>query len=265
MTEIPPPWQFGFFWMALAAVGQAAIVAGLVGPHLVVRRLALAGDALAHALLPGLVIATAWNVAPMLGALAAALVAGGLSLLLGRRRIREDSALAIVLTGLFALGILLMSLLGESRDFHGFLFGNLLGITGWDLGLGGILVLVVAAVALPLHKELELAALDATFARQCGFAPERLQLTVYAMLALAVAVSSQTVGVLLTSALLIIPGATANLFASTLRGIILGAIALALLAGIGGAFASYYIDAPLGATVVGVAVMFFLLGRVVRR
>ena len=175
------------------------------------------------------------SIAPIFGALAAALATGLLSILLGQRQVREDSALSIVLTGLFALGVILMAALGEARDFHGFLFGNLLAIGNLDLWLGGVLVLAVGVIAVLLHKELELGALDPGFARQCGFPPQRLRLAVYVMLALAVAVASQTVGVLLTSALLVIPSATAGLFARTLGGTAAISIGLALVSGIVGA------------------------------
>jgi manganese/iron transport system permease protein len=164
--------------------------------------------------------------------------------------VREDSAIGVMFTAMFALGILLISMTNSFRDLSHILFGNILGVTRDDL----ILISIVAALTLVtlalLHKELELTSFDPTHAHAIGLNADRLRYVLLFLLALTVVSGIQVVGVVLTSALLITPAAAAGLLTRRLPHMMLTAVIIAVLSGIVGLYASYYADVSSGAAIV---------------
>jgi ABC-type Mn2+/Zn2+ transport system permease subunit len=260
------PFTLAFMQTALAAAVLIGVTNAVLGVHIVKRRMAFAGDALAHSTLPGLAIAQMLGQSLSLGAmLAAAVAAVAIHLVSRRRAIAEDTAIGVIFTGLFAVGIVLTSRTKSFRDLSHVLFGNVLGVTREDLGLiAGMTALIIAGLVL-IHKELELTAYDPTHAKAIGLKPSMTRLILLILLALAVVTGIQVVGVILTSALLITPAATASLVARTLPGMMVIAVLVAIASSVIGLAASFHLQAPSGAAIVIVCTMAFITAAAVRK
>jgi manganese/iron transport system permease protein len=255
---IVAPFRFGFMQTALIGAALVGVACASIGVYVVLRRMAFIGDALAHTILPGVVIAylNQWNLQG--GALIAGLVTAlGIGWLTRNQQIREDTAIGIMFTGLFALGVLLMSTARSFRDFTHILFGNVLGVTGGDLLLIAGITLGVLALLLLFHKELELTSFDPNHAQVIGLRPDRLRYLLLVLLAFTVVSSIQVVGVVMTSALLITPAAAAALLTQRLWRMIIIASVIAVASGVIGLYASYYANVSSGAAIVLACTGFF--------
>lgn len=255
------PFQFEFMRTALLASFLIGLACASIGVYVVLRRMAFIGDALAHTVLPGLVVAymNSWNLFG--GALVAGVITAlSIGWLSEREEIREDTAIGIVFTGMFALGILLFSVSGKRsfRDLTHILLGNILGVTSntlWLIALTAAAVMILLAL---FHKELELTSFDPTYAEVIGLRAARLRYLLLVLLAFTVVSSIQAVGVVMTSALLVTPAATASLLTNRLMRMIAIAVFVAVASGIIGLYASYYADVSAGAAIVLACTGFFL-------
>jgi manganese/iron transport system permease protein len=251
MNWLLEPLSFGFIRTALAAAAIVGVTCAALGVYVVLRRMAFIGDALAHTALPGVVVAylNGWNLFG--GAVAAGLLTAlGIGWVSRRQAVREDTAIGVLFTGMFALGILLISGVRSFRDFSHILFGNILGVTLPDLALlAGIALGILLALAV-FHKELELTSFDPMHAEAIGIRADRLRTLLLVLLALAVVSSIQVVGVVLTSALLVTPAAAASLLTKRLPLMIAIAAAVAVGSGVAGIFLSYYLAVASGAAIV---------------
>ncbi|MBM3226167.1 MAG: metal ABC transporter permease, partial [Candidatus Tectomicrobia bacterium] len=165
MDWLSTPLQYAFMQTGCLAAVLVGVTCATLGVHVVVRRLAFMGDALAHAVLPGLVLASlgGWDLTA--GALVAGTVTAlGIGWLARRQVLADDTAIGILFTSMLALGILLASLKRSFRDFSHVLFGNLLGVSWGDLLVIAVVTVLVLSVLLVLHKELELTAVDPLYA-----------------------------------------------------------------------------------------------------
>lgn len=243
----------------LAAV-LVSLTCAVLGVYVVLRRMAFIGDALAHTVLPGLVIAylNSWNLAggALAAGLATALLIGWLS---ERQEIREDTAIGIVFTGMFALGILLMSTTRSFRDFTHILFGNILGVTSTELLFIGAVASVVLILLALFHKELELTSVDPGYAAVIGLRVHWIRYLLLCLLALAVVSAIQAVGVVLTSALLVTPAAAASLLTQRLTPMMISAALIAIFSGVAGLYTSYYSSVSSGAAIVLVCTACFCI------
>ncbi|MSR69296.1 MAG: metal ABC transporter permease [Phycisphaerales bacterium] len=267
---IMEPWAMGFMRMGLGAALVAGLSCALLGVYVVYRRLAFAGEAMSHTTLPGLVVAQMHGFSLAAGALASNVIAAiGINILssgMARRRgVREDAAIGVVFTGMFALGVILMSFAGNRSDFLHLLFGNILSVTRGDLWFMIGAGFTIVATLLLLHKELELSSYDAHYADLIGIGSGRLRLVILTLVALAVVSGVQVVGVILTSALLITPAATAALFARRLVPMLFLSVAISWSAIITGLYLSYYCSLPPGAAIVALASLIFVAAWVWRR
>jgi ABC-type Mn2+/Zn2+ transport system permease subunit len=259
------PFQYNFMRTAALAGALVGATCALLGVYVVLRRMAFIGDALAHTVLPGLVIAylNRWNMTG--GALAAGIITAlGIGWLSRRREIREDTAIGILFTGMFALGILLMSAVRSFRDFSHMLFGYIIGVTDDQLRLFAALALVIIVVLVLLHKELELTSFDPIHAQVIGLRPDALRYALLVLMALAVVGAIQAVGVVLTSALLIVPAATASLLTKRLPAMMALATLIAVISSLTGLLVSYHLDVASGAAIVLICIAIFLLVWVIR-
>jgi manganese/iron transport system permease protein len=228
--------------------------------------MAFIGDALAHTTLPGLVVAylNGWNLFG--GAVAAGvLTALGIGWLSRRDTVREDTAIGILFTAMFAFGILLMSTVKSFRDLSHILFGNLLGVTHGDLLLIALVAVLVLSVLIFFHKELELTSFDPSHAEVIGLKTDRLRYGLLFLLALTVVTGIQAVGVVLTSALLITPAAAASLLTNRLPRMILVAVGVAVASSVAGLYASYYFSVASGSSIVLICTACFGLAWLARR
>jgi manganese/iron transport system permease protein len=245
------PLSFGFIRTALAAAVLIGLTCACVGVYVVLRRMAFIGDALAHTALPGVVVAylNGWNLFG--GAIVAGMITAlGIGWFSRRQAVREDTAIGVLFTGMFALGILLISTVRSFRDFTHILFGNILGVTAGDLALMAVVAAGTLLTLLLFHKELELTSYDPQHAAVIGIQPDRMRLLLLLLLALTVVTSIQVVGVVLTSALLVTPAATASLLTKRLPRMMLIAALVAAGSGLVGMYASYYAAVSSGAAIV---------------
>ena len=260
MDWLIEPFRYGFMQTALAAAVLVGLTCAVLGAYVVQRRMAFVGDALSHTTLPGLVIAYlfGWNLS--LGALAACVLAAvGIGWISRRQTVKEDTAIGVVFTGMFAVGIFLMSRARSFRDLSHMLFGNILGV-GWDnlqlmAGVTGVVLLTLFA----FHKELELTSFDVTYAEVIGIRADRLKYLLLVLLALAVVTGIQAAGVILTSALLVTPAAAASLLTDRFPRIMLIAAAISVASAVVGLYFSYYLQASSGAAIVLTCTAVFVL------
>ena len=258
------PFRYSFMQTGLLAVVLIGVPAAVIGTYVVLRRMAFIGDALAHTVLPGLVVAylVGWSLSG--GAIVAGVITAVLIGWLARRQeVREDTAIGIVFTGMFALGILLISTVRSYRDFTHMLFGNILGVTVGDLRLMLVIAVVVLATLLLFHKELELSSADPIYARVIGIPVDRLTLLLLILLSFCVVTGIQAVGVVLTSALLVTPAAAALLTHRLVQMMALAAF-FVVVAGIVGLYASFYFNVSSGAAIVLTCTLIFGVAWVVR-
>src|SRR3712207_2818292 len=265
MEWLIAPFRYSFMQTGLLAILLVSVTCATVGVYVVLRRMAFIGDALAHTTLPGLVVAylRGWNL--FLGAIVAGLItAFGIGWLSRREAVREDTAIGILFTAMFSLGILLVSTTRSFRDLSHMLFGDILGVTPGDLAIIGGVAIVVVVALIALHKELELTSFDPTHAEVIGLRADRMRYVLLALLALAVVSAIQAVGVVLTSALLVTPAAAAALVTDRLPHMMLLATLIAVGSGIVGLYASYYWSVSSGAAIVLACTGCFALAWCVR-
>jgi ABC-type Mn2+/Zn2+ transport system permease subunit len=245
------PLSFSFMRTGMAAALIVSVTCAVLGTYVVLRRMAFIGDALAHTVLPGLVVAylNGWNL--FWGAIGAGLLTAlGIGWVSRRGTVREDTAIGVFFTAMFALGILLMSGLNSFRDLSHILFGNILGVRQEDLLVIGVIGAAVLLALFLLHKELELTSYDPTYAQVIGLRADRMRFLLLILLALTVVTCIQVVGVILTSALLVTPAAAAALLTTRLPRMMLLAALIATGSAVVGLYASYYADIASGSTIV---------------
>ncbi len=264
------PMNYSFMRRALLASLLISMTCSSLGVHVVHRRMAFLGDAIAHTTLPGLVIAwlNRWNL--FWGALVAAvLTAIGISWISRRERIREDTAIGVLFSGMFALGVVLISRTKSYRDFSHMLFGNVLGVSAESLIGILIVTLVVFVVLALLSKELMLTAVDPLHAQVIGLSAEKTRSILLVLMALTIVTAIQAVGVVLTSAMLVTPAATAVILTNRLRRQMFLGLVISSFSSISGLYASYYFGISAGGAIVLVCTTCFccafLIQAVVRR
>jgi manganese/iron transport system permease protein len=182
-----------------------------------------------------------------------------------RQQVKEDTAIGVVFTGMFAVGVLLMSRAGSFRDLSHMLFGNVLGVTTHDLYLIAGVAAVVLLTLWLFHKELELTSYDPMHAEVIGLRAGLMRLLLLGLLALAVVTGIQAVGVILTNALLVTPAAAAGLLTTSFPRRMLLAAVLSTVCAVVGLVASYLLQASSGASIVLACTAAFALSGVVAR
>lgn len=251
MELVLEPLGYTFMLRALLTALVAGVVCALLSCWLVLIGWSLMGDAVSHAVLPGVALAYLAGVPFAIGAVVfgfGAVMAIGV--IRDTSRIKEDAAIGIVFTTLFALGLVLVSVAPSHIDLQHIIFGNLLGISRGDLIQILVLALVVLAVLVLKRRDFTLYAFDPTHTYAIGLNPRRLGLVLLALMALTTVVALQAVGVILVVAMLIIPGASARLLTDRFTRMLLIAPTLSVLCAVAGVYLSYYTDTPTGAMIV---------------
>ncbi len=253
--------DLAFLPKALAVAVMSSIVCGIVGSYVVLRGMAFIGDAVAHAVFPGLAVAFVVSGNLVLGGtIAGVLTAVLIAVFSQNRRLKEDSVIGVLFVGAFALGIVIISQApGYAGSLQQFLFGSITGIPDSDVWVVAVTGLLVVLVVLLLHKEFVTVALDRESARALGLRVFWFDLVLYVLVTLAVVISVQTIGNVLVLALLVAPAATARLLTDRLGTMMV----LAPVIGAGGALVGLYVswswDLPAGGTIVLVLVAAFVL------
>ena len=259
------PLSYAFMQRGLLAAVIVGVVCSTVGSFIVLRGMAFFGDALAHAILPGVAAGYLLGGGGRAQLFWWALVAAILSSLgigaLGRAtRLKEDTAIGIVFSGMFALGIAMIS---SSRnyalDLSHFLFGNVLGISENDLWITGIFGIAVVFLILVFYKEFLVLSFDSMLATTLRIPSRALETLLYILIAVTIVLSLQTVGVALMVAMLVTPAATAFLVTKRLPVMMVLAAAIAAASGIIGLYVSFYLSVASGAAIVLTCTAFFII------
>ena len=251
MTEVFEPLQYAFMRDALLVGAMVAALCAVLSCFLILKGWSLMGDAISHAVLPGIVLAYIAGLPLAIGAFAAGLFcAVGTGFIKRNSRIKEDTVMGVVFTGLFAFGLVLFSRTPSDMHLDHILLGSILGITPsqmWQsLGLGG----VVLGVTLALRRDLLLICFDPGQARVMALPDRFLNYLLLGLLSLAIVVSLQAVGIILVVAMLVTPGSIAHLWTDRFDRMLAIAVTAAVGSTVIGIFTSYHIDASTGACVV---------------
>jgi ABC-type Mn2+/Zn2+ transport system permease subunit len=259
------PWTEPVMRRALAEVVLVGLAGGALGCWIVFYGLAYSAESLAHALLPGLVVATLAGFPLVLGGAAGLAVAAVAIAAAGRvPEVGRDAAVAVVVTGMLGLGVLLALSPDTPAGLGRLLFGDVLGVTERDVALAGGLAAVVLAGLRVLHPTLLLVGFDRLNARALGRPPGRVDLALLVLLALALLVAVQGLGNLLVVAVLVGPAAAARLLTRRMGPMLAASAAIAVLAGIAGLEASHHLRTAAGASIAAVLVLSYGAALAVR-
>lgn len=259
------PVQYEFIQRALIASVTIGISCGLIGTYIMLRRMSLIGDALAHAVLPGVVVSFMVAGKSEIALFIGAVVSGILTVLLigfvnRNSKIKEDTSIGIIFTGAFALGILLVSQLKQVHiDLSSYLFGDVLGVSSGDITLSLIIMVVIILCIILFYKQLLLSSFDPTMAMTIGISTTLVHYMLMTLLSMSIVAGLQSVGVILIIAMLITPPATAYLLSTSLKKILILSSLLGMISAVVGLYLSYHFNFASGASIVLVAVALFLL------
>lgn len=258
---VTAPLQYAFMQRGLMAAVLVGIICSVIGCYIVLRSMAFLGDAMAHAILPGVAIAYLVKGNLLVGGLAAAvIVALGIGYLSRGGAVKEDTAIGILFAAALSLGIaLISSMQGYAGDLLHILFGNVLGVNQSDLVLTAVLGIVVLVTILLLFKEFLVISFDPVLAATLRYPVPVLQNLLLVLLALTIVIALQTVGVGLVAALLVTPAATAYLLTRRLAAMMLVAAVFGAVSAVAGLYLSYYVNIASGAAIVLVCTLFFIL------
>jgi ABC-type Mn2+/Zn2+ transport system permease subunit len=251
---------------AFAEIVLLGISGGVIGCWLVLNELSYGAESFPHAMFPGLVVAALAS-APLLLGGAAGLLVAALAIALAARtpRIGRDTAIAIVVTTLFGLGVLLALSPATPQSIQGLLFGDILAISGSDLIAAAALTAVLLLVLRTLHTRLLVVSFDRTTASSVGVPPGPVDAALLVLLALAVLIAVQALGNLLVVALLIAPAAAARQLARRMLPMMATAVALAIASGVVGLYVSYHLRTAAGASIALALVATYLLAAAAAR
>ncbi|GAA2855137.1 metal ABC transporter permease [Streptosporangium fragile] len=264
--------QFDFMQRALIAALLVGLAAPAIGTFIVQRRLALLGDGIGHVALTGVALGFLTGTAPVLTAVVVSVLgAVAIELVRARGRTSGDVALALLFYGGIAGGVLLISLApgGSNATLMSYLFGSISSVTVEDVWVIGLLAVAVLGVVGVFGRELYVLCQDEEVARASGLPVRLLSLLIAVTAALTVVIAMRVVGLLLVSALMVVPVATSQQLARGFRSTMLLSMVFGMIATVGGLTSSFYVEVPPGAIIVIVALAGFVLalglGRFVRR
>lgn len=255
------PMRYPFMVRGLIASIMVGSLCAIVGAYVVLRGMAFMGDALAHAILPGVAIAYVLGRPLFWGALIMGiLTALGIGMLGRRGEIKEDTAIGIIFAASFALGVALLSTVQSySVDLTHILFGNILGVSRQDLWLTGTLGFLILLTILLTYKELLVVSFDPILATTLGLPTTAIHYLLLLLIALTIVVSMQTVGVALMVAMLVTPAATAYLLTRKLWQMMLVGAAIGVFSAVAGLYISFYTNIASGSAVVLTCTAIFFL------
>lgn len=257
------PLQHEFMVKAILVSALVGLVCSALSCYMTLKGWALMGDAVSHAVMPGVVIAYVLNIPLAVGAFVfgvGSVIAIGF--IKAKTRVKEDTVIGLVFTGFFAFGLVLISKVKSSIDLTHILFGNVLGISDADIiqtVIIGVITLVTLAI---LRKDLVLFCFDSTHARSIGLNITFLYYVLLSLLSLTAVAGLQTVGIILVVAMLVTPGATAYLLSDNFDHMTLIAIATGVFSSVMGTYISYHIDGSTGGCIVVLQTLLFVLAMI---
>jgi len=264
MHALLEPWTHGFMQRSLIELVLVGALTGVLGCWIVFYELAYSAESLSHALFPGLVGAALLGLPLLLGA-AVGLGVGALGIALAGaiRGVGRDTAVAIVVTTLFGAGVLLALTPASPPGIQQLLFGDPLAVVPSDLVVAGILCAAALVALAALHRPLLALAFDRSNARALRLRPLPIELSLVALIAVAILVAVQALGNLLVVAVLVAPAASARLLTRRFPAMMLVAVAIAIAASVCGLYLSYYAGVAAGASIAVMLVGSFALAHLV--
>ncbi|WP_372016889.1 metal ABC transporter permease [Tistrella mobilis] len=259
MTTLLAPFAYDYMVNAIWVSALVGGVCGLLSCYLMLKGWSLIGDALSHAIVPG--VAGAWMIGlPFsLGAfLAGGLAAGAMLFIRRRSRLKEDAVIGLIFSAFFGLGLFMVSVSPVPVDVQAIVLGNILAVTPDDRVQLVLISAVTLAVLAVIWKDLMVVFFDEIHARSIGLAVTRLKLVFFTLLSAATVAALQTVGAFLVISLVVAPGATAFLLTDRFPRLLIIAGLIGSLTSLAGAYASYFLDGATGGIIVVLQTLIFL-------
>ena len=254
------PLQFPFMQNAFLIAAMVAVPTALLSCFLVLKGWALMGDAISHAVLPGIVLAYIAGIPLIIGAFGAGMVCAiSTGYLSDNSRVKQDTVMGVVFSGMFGIGIILYTSIETEAHLDHILFGNMLGVGAQDLWTAGIISLTVAVLLLVNWKALMLHAFDPAQARVSGLRVGLLHYGLLTLLSLTIVATLTATGLILAIGLLIAPGAIAFLTARRFGTMMVVAVGVCLVSMRGGTYLSFFLDSAPAPTVILILTGFFIL------
>ena len=257
------PLQHEFMLKAILVSALVGVVCSALSCYMTLKGWALMGDAVSHAVMPGVVIAYVLNIPLAVGAFVfgvGSVIAIGF--IKSKTRVKEDTVIGLVFTGFFALGLVLVSKIKSSIDLTHILFGNVLGISDGDIFQTIVISLITLVTLAILRKDLILFCFDPTHARSIGLNVTFLHYVLLSLLSLTAVAGLQTVGIILVVAMLVTPGATAYLLSDCFDHMILISMASGVFSSVMGTYISYHIDGSTGGCIVVLQTLLFVVAMI---
>jgi manganese transport system permease protein len=257
------PLQYEYMVKAIYVSALVGFVCSALSCYMTLKGWALMGDAVSHAVMPGVVVAYLLNIPLAIGAFVfgvGSVIAIGF--IQDKTRVKEDTVIGVVFTGFFAFGLVLVSKIRTSIDLTHILFGNVLGISDGDIVQTAIISAITLVTLAILRKDLILFCFDPTHARSIGLNITFLYYVLLSLLSLTAVAGLQTVGIILVIAMLVTPGATAYLLTDRFDRMMLIAMASGVFSSVMGTYISYHIDGSTGGCIVVVQTLVFLLAMI---
>ncbi|MBD3881362.1 metal ABC transporter permease [Phormidium tenue FACHB-886] len=254
------PFNYDFMKNAIAAGVLVGILCPVVGTFLIVQRMALLGDVIAHAILPGLAIANFLGIDLLIGAFAFGMVSTAvIHWIQSQSRVKIDAAMALTFASFFAFGVTLLTLLKSRLDLHELLFGDILSVTPADVWRTGILAVLILGLVALSFKELLFYTFDRTGAEASGLPVGVINFCLMAAITLTLIVGMRIVGVILVVSLMVGPAIAAYLLVKELHWMMVVGSVLGVVSSVTGMYASYYLNLPSGPAIALVVFGLFLL------
>ena len=257
---IVEPFQYGFMLRALFISGMIGIICPVLGSYVVIRGMGFMGDAMAHSVLPGIVIALLAGVSPFLGSVPMAiLVAVTVGYLIRSKAVSEDTAFGVLFAGLFSIGLIFISLAGGlAVSVEDILLGQILGVSNSDIWIAFVLTNVVMILLIAFHRQLIFSGFDPVGSMVAGLNVGALNYMFLILLGIAIVVTLQVVGVILVVGLLVTPAAAAQLVIRRFTKSMMLATSFGLISAVAGLYISYYFDLPSGPVITLISFVIFL-------
>ena len=253
------PFSYGYMVNAMWVSALVGGVCAFLSAYLMLKGWSLIGDALSHAIVPGVAGAYMLGLPFSLGAFfSGGLAAGAMLFLSQRTRLREDAVIGLIFTSFFGLGLFMVSLSPTPVDVQSIVLGNILAITPGDTAQLVIISAVTLLVMLVIWKDLMVTFFDENHARSIGLRPTLLRVVFFTLLSAATVAAMQTVGAFLVIAMVVTPGATAYLLTDRFGRLIVISVALGAATSFVGAYLSYFLDGATGGVIVTLQTLVFL-------
>ncbi len=253
------PFQFAFMNTAFLIMAMISVPMALLSCYLVLRGWSLMGDAISHAVLPGVVLAYILNIPLIIGAFCAGMFCAlATGFLKENSRVKQDTVMGIVFSGMFGFGIVMYTKISTDVHLDHILFGNMLGVGAHDLWTAGLIAMAVTVVILTKRRDLMLHAFDPIQAQAVGLPVRALHYGLLAMMSLTIVATLAAVGIILSIGLLIAPGAIAFLVTKRFDQMLIVAVSVTQVSGFLGVYLSFYIDSAPAPTVILIMTAVFI-------